>query len=311
MNLSDPQLGDPEWVEDHQNRKILEHTVSELIKRAKPDLITISGDLAWAGYDHAYIMLAKLLEQYQIPWAPIWGNHDNQNGPEHIEKIVTEYLTFPHCIYEKGDPALGNGNYVICIQENEKTVEAVFMMDSHDREPYVDENGNTSDAWAKLIPQQLVWYKEQVAAVKAQGCTSSTLILHIPIYEYRKVAPIAYKNGIDLCALTVEDTEGTACWNVGYEDSVGVQHENVSSFPADDGVFAAIKESGITQRVIAGHDHVNNWIVKHDGVQLIFALKAGPGCYWEPKLNGGTILKINRNGVYDVFHEYVDITHLL
>ena len=72
LNLTDPQLGDPEWAEGCYDRKVLEYTVAQLIQRVKPDLITISGDLAWAGYTVAYENLAELLESYQIPWAPVW-----------------------------------------------------------------------------------------------------------------------------------------------------------------------------------------------------------------------------------------------
>ena len=118
LNLTDPQLGDPEWEDGHQNRKILEYTVEQLVERIKPDLITVSGDLAWAGYVRAYEMFAELLEKFQIPWTMVWGNHDNQNGAECIERIVEKYVQCPHCIYERGDSALGNGNYVIGVEEN-------------------------------------------------------------------------------------------------------------------------------------------------------------------------------------------------
>ena len=36
-----------------------------------------------------------------------------------------------------------------------------------------------------------------------------------------------------------------------------------------------------------------------------FKLKTGSGCYWDSALNGGTVLKVNKNGVYEVYHEYV------
>ena len=311
LNLTDVQLDNNEWVEGHLHREIVEYTVKELIKRTNPNLITVSGDLAWAGCDGAYAMLAGFLEQFEIPWAPIWGNHDNQNGAEFVDKIATSYLTKAHCIYEKGDPSLGNGNYVIGIEENGKPVEAILMMDSHDKAAYVDENGEEKQAWAKLIPEQIEWYKQQIDMVKTLGYKDSTLILHIPIYAYRLASQAAYKDVATLKDITVEQADGAECWQEGYTDSVGVQHEDISSYPQDDGVFAAIKEKGITRHVVAGHDHVNNWMIRYDGVKMIFALKTGPGCYWDSCLNGGTVLKIDNSGVYETKHEYVDISHLL
>ena len=311
LNITDPQLGDPEWEDGHINRQILEYTIRTLIERAKPDLITVSGDLAWAGYNHAYTMLADYLESFQIPWAPIWGNHDNQNGADYIDEIATRYLTYPHCVYEKGAPALGNGNYVIRIEENGKLVEAILMMDSHDKADYTDEKGEVRQEWAKLTPAQMEWYKAQSAALKAEGCKDATLILHIPIYAYRTASLAAFKEGVTLNEVTLEQSKEGACWKDGYKNSVGVQHESISSYPADDGVFTLLKKDGLVKHILAGHDHVNNWIIPYEGITMIFALKTGAGCYWEPALNGGTVFKINQDGVYSVQHEYVDISHLI
>ncbi len=312
LNLTDPQLGSPEWVEGHLNRNILEYTVTELMKRAQPDLITISGDLAWAGDEQAYKQLGELLESFQTPWAFVWGNHDNQNGAEAVDKIASYYLTLPHCIYEKGDPALGNGNYVIAIEENGKIVEALIMMDSHNRDVFVEADGTKKTGWAKLIPEQLDWYRAQIKSLKEKGCKDSTLILHIPIYAYYKACVAAYKADVANGDFTMNPNDTKNCWNKGYENSVGVMHESISCYPfADDGVFEVIKEEGLTKYILAGHDHVNNWIITYDDVKLIYGLKTGAGCYWEPLLNGGTILKINQNGVYEVFHEFVDVSHIV
>lgn len=310
LNLTDPQLGDPEWAEGCYDRKVLEYTVAQLIQRVKPDLITISGDLAWAGYTVAYENLAELLENYQIPWAPVWGNHDNQGGAEIIDRIATRYLAYPHCVYEKGNPSMGNGNYLIGIEEDGKIVETLVMMDSHDRQPYTDSEGNTRDVYCKLTAEQLDWYRVQIRGVKEMGCRSATMILHIPIYAYTLASKSAYKDNIVLTEVTLAESKGKACWKEGYEDSVGVQYENISCYPEDDGVFAVIQEEGLTKRIIAGHDHVCNWIIRYEGVQFIYGLKTGAGCYWDIRLNGGTVLKVGDEGVYEVKHEYVDVSHI-
>ena len=310
LNLTDPQLDDNEWGEGHKHREILEHTVRTLINKVKPDLITVSGDFAWAGYIYAYDALANFLESFQIPWAVVWGNHDNQNGPQFIEDTLNRFQKLPHFVYEKGDSTLGNGNYVIAIEENGTPVEAVFMMDTHNQDTYVDENGNERKEWSKLIPEQVAWYKKQATELKAKGYQDSSVIVHIPIYAYRLAAQAAFKEGLDLKSVTIEQANGTECWQDGYTDSVGVQHEPISAPPVDEGMFTAIKEVGTTKHVIAGHDHVNNWTISYEGVKLIFGVKLGAGCYWEPALNGGTIIKINKNGVYAIEHEYVDVTHI-
>ena len=96
LNLSDPQLSNKEWGEGEKARSILEYTVKELMERVKPDLVTVSGDIAWAGADHSYDMFAAMLERYGVPWAPVWGNHDEQGGLEltdAVAAVLTDELT--------------------------------------------------------------------------------------------------------------------------------------------------------------------------------------------------------------------------
>ena len=291
LNLSDPQLGDGEWAEGHPNRRILEGTVKELVKRVKPDFITVSGDLAWAGNDAAYDALADLLDSAGVPWAPMWGNHDNQGGADYIESVVKRYLTHPLCLYERGPAELGNGNFVIRVEEEGVPVEGILVMDSHDRAPYVNEKGEESSEWAKLWPEQIDWYREQISLLEADGCHDTALLMHIPIYAYREAHAAAEKAGIDPSSVTREEADGPDVWNPGYEDSFGVRHEGICSYPADEGMFDAVLELGSTKTLLAGHDHVNNTVIRYKGVYFVYSLKAGPGCYWDPKLNGGTVFR--------------------
>ena len=310
LNLTDTQLANCEWEDGHINRRILEYTVTELVDRLQPDLITLSGDLAWAGHAEAYDKLAAFLDGFGIPWSPVWGNHDNQEGPEHIAGVVERFSKCKNFCYESGDPAIGNGNYVICIEEEGRVVSAIVMMDSHDREPHTNAAGETWNQWARLTKPQLAWYTRQMEGLKEQGCQDVSVIMHIPIYAYRLATKAAYKATVDHEKLTLEESLGVDCWNEGYTGSIGVQYEGIGSYPEDDGALEVFQNSGITKRILSGHDHVNNWIIRYEGIQMVYTLKTGPGCYWRPSLNGGTVLKIGEKGVYDVVHEYVDASHI-
>lgn len=311
LNLTDTQLSDEEWADGHPNRNILEHTIAQLVERVQPQLITLSGDLAWANHEYSYEMLAKYIDGFGIPWAPVWGNHDNQGGAEAVDRIVEKYLTYENCVYEKGEPAYGNGNYVIMIEENAVPVAALLMLDSHDRETFIDENGEEQTAWAKLTEPQIEWLGAELARLKASGCRDVTVVMHIPIYAYRDASKAAYKEGVDLSNVTLQLATGPDVWNEGYTDSIGVQHEDICSYVHDDGVLEILKRSEIVHHVLCGHDHINNWKIPYEGIRLMYALKTGAGCYWNPLLNGGTVLKINHAGVYDVEDVFVDVSHLI
>ncbi|MBE6607857.1 MAG: hypothetical protein E7633_04830 [Ruminococcaceae bacterium] len=310
LNLTDPQLGVEEWAEDAQNRKILEYTIKELVKRTSPDLITVSGDLAWAGHDYAYDMLADFLDSFKIPWAPVWGNHDNQKGEEYIRSVAARYKEHPYCVYDDGPAELGNGNYLLKIKDQDNTVCALFMLDTHDREPYINDEGEEKSAWGKLRQNQIEWVENLCGELKNEGCSDALIIQHIPIYGFRLASAAAYKDTTDHKALTVAQSMGTECWNVGYEDSIGVQHEGVASYPADEGALDMLKRAGLVSHIVVGHDHINNWMIRYEGIKMIYALKTGAGCYWEANLNGGTVLKIGNNGITEVYHEYVDTTDI-
>ena len=311
LNLSDPQLSNGEWAEGHKARAILEYTIKELMERVKPDLVTVSGDIAWAGDDYGYDMFAATMESYGVPWAPVWGNHDNQKGPEVVGAVADRYMACPHCLYEKGDPVLGNGNYVILIEENERPVEALVMVDSNDRDPYPDGKGGTKLVWAKLTDVQAKWYPELMKELKAMGVSDVTAIMHIPIYAYHYAADAAYKAGLDRLAITPEEADGDSCWNEGYPDSFGVQYENIESYPEDEGMLDVIRAEGLTKHIVSGHDHKNNFVIHHEGLTYVYGLKAGCGCYWNPILNGGTVLTVGSEGVKKVHHEYVDVSEFL
>lgn len=305
LNLSDPQLGAAEWDESAPQRKLLVDTVNELVSRVRPDLITVSGDLAWAGSDVSYGSIGKFLESFGIPWTVVWGNHDNQKGPEWVEHVVQMYTEHAHFIYERGDEKLGNGNFVIGIEEDGKIVEGLIMMDSHDRMPYTYPDGTVKNEWAKLIPEQITWYSERVNELKALGCNDTTVILHIPIYAYLPAFGEAFDNRFDPMQVSVEESAAGVCWNDGYKDSYGVKWDPISVYPEDEGMFDEIKKLGSTKTVLCGHDHKNNYVINYKGVRLAFSLKAGAGCYWHGKLNGGTVLQIDDSGVKAIVHEYV------
>lgn len=315
--LADPQLHGYEWEPTAYTRPILIHTVDTLIGRNKPDLILVAGDMSYAGYegcDQAHDNFADLMESYGIPWAFVWGNHDDQGGPDFVRRTAERYLQRPHCLFEAGDARMGCGNYVIAIEEDDRIVSAFLMMDSHDCcfdvKPYIDENGVECVYDSSLNALQRVWYQEQIAALRSMGCTDASLLMHIPFFAFHEAYRAAYKDPSDeaLSALAVSETfAGAPCWNPEYADSFGAKHEGISTYGHEDGIFDLIRETGMTKHVFVGHDHVNNWSISYKGIRLTYITKCGMGNFPEPQFNGGTVVRIGSDGIRSVEHDYVDI----
>lgn len=311
LNLSDTQMSFEEFKKGHKYREILDHTVGTLIERAKPDLITISGDLCREHDDAAYVAFADYFDALSIPWAPIFGNHDNMSPPEKLNAFVDDFLSRNNCVYEKGAPELGNGNFVIKINEGERTVSAIIMIDAHEVYPYTDVDGSTKLSYETLRPNQIEWYREQIAILKDEGCTDSAMILHTPLFAYRDAIGKAYRQGVDRVSMTWEESLCENVWNEGYKSSVGLCREELCAPVFDDGVFEVLKELGHTKLVIAGHDHKNNCIIDYNGITLAYGTKTGLGCYYDADINGGTIIEIGENGIESVYQEMVDIVDMV
>lgn len=311
LNLTDPQLKSEEWDKDHPTGNIFRKTVETLIERVSPDLITLSGDLSYADAFASYQKFADYFDSFKIPWTCCFGNHDNQDGDEAVQRIIDEYMKHEFFVFETCDASLGNSNVAILIEKNGKNAEGILLMDTHDRVPYKENSCGINQAWGNLTPEQLDWYEAQVLQLREMGCNDTTLITHIPIHAYLLAAEAAFKRPEPDKTIKLADTYGPVIWNSGYEDSYGVLHEPISAYPEDEGAFARICKLGSTKNIVCGHNHVNNWVVKYRGVRFIFGTKTGCGSYWEPEINGGTVLTINENGVTNVHHEYVDVSEFL
>lgn len=311
LNLSDTQLSFEEFRKGHKYREILDYTVGTLIDRVHPDLITISGDLCCEHDDAAYVAFADYFDALSIPWAPIFGNHDNMSPPEKLNVFADDFLSRRSCVFEKGDPELGIGNYVIKICENERVLSALIMIDAHEVYPYTDKDGTEKLSYETLWPNQMEWYREQIKALKSEGCSDSAMILHTPIFAYRDAVKKAYKKDVDKVGMKWGESLSADVWNESYEDSVGVCREIPCAPVFDDGVFELLKEQAHTKLVVAGHDHKNNFIIDHNGIKLVYATKTGAGCYYDADINGGTVIEIGKNGIKKVYQEMVDILNLV
>ena len=320
LNLTDPQLNDCHWDPtdpgyDH-SFAVLDRTVRTLIDRVKPDLITVTGDISMTDQTKAYPAFADYIDAFGIPWCVVWGNHDQQDVVERIDfvyKILPYYRSRKHFFHEDGDPAMGNGNYIIAICKDGKPVHALFMFDSHNCVWLPDENGVKHFYYDKLNETQIQWYKAQASALKADGCVHTSMLMHIPMHAYQDAVDAAFKPGIDTTKITLEESYGTECWNPGYEESFGVKYEPgpIAGYPYDDGVFDAILEVGTTENVISGHVHTDNFVIPYKGVRMAFGTKTGRVHPFRYPLNGGTVITIHADGHSDLRHEYVEIKDLL
>jgi len=307
LNLTDIHLNCEEWAAGHPKSLSFAGTAKALVERVHPDLITVSGDI-WGKGDaiQTYTVFADFMDSLQIPWAVVWGNHDNE-APKEVQNAASDL--FAHSkfgLFEKGDPELGCGNYVIAIREGTQTVEGILMMDTHCKHYIPKEDGSSQLVWDSLTDLQLQWYREQIDTLKALGCNDTSLILHIPIYGYRSAANAALKDGLST-RMDPAEPDHSHRWNEDFADSFGLMDDNIASPLFEDGVQACLEELGSTRHILCGHCHTNSTVIRYHGIRHMFSTKTGTGGYGIPDFNGGTCLRITSHGVTEVWHEHVDI----
>ena len=85
----------------------------------------------------------------------------------------------------------------------------------------------------------------------------------------------------------------------------GEMHESIGCSEFNSGMFDVIKELGTTQAVIVGHDHINDFCAKYDGIYLVYAQCDGYNTYtmgsnfgWDEKdwMQGVTMIDIDKDG---------------
>lgn len=292
LNLADVQLTDDELYGEIGDRS--NAMIARLIDEQKPDLITLTGDNAWATM--AYMELVDYIDSFGIPWAPVMGNHDGQ-GCVSEEWCARLFMDAENCLFEFGPEDMGYGNYIINITENDEIIHTLFMMDTHDNKNYKFDDGTVSKEYDHFWPMQLRWYKWAVNGIadEAGKVVESTVFMHIPVYEYRTAWAEAWD----------EETESYVGEYAA--TSFGKNSEPVCSAPVNNGFFSLCKELGSTKNMIVGHDHVNSSSIVYDGIRLTYGLKLGEGCYYEDGMTGGTTLTINSQGNVTTEHHYLDI----
>lgn len=291
LNLADIQLKDDLLYEDRgeQTAKMID----DLVRETNPDLITLTGDNAWGTV--AYIKLVEQIDAYDIPWAPVMGNHDGQCC---INEFWAAHLLFKaeNCLFEFGPENMGYGNYIINITENGEIIHTLFMVDTHNNADFILEDGSTVSGYDHLWNNQIEWYKWAVNGIsEVSGKTvESSIFMHIPVFEY-KDAWNKYYGSLETGTLAPEVAP----------EAIGVCGENVSCSPVNNGFFSVCKELGSTKNIFVGHDHANNFQIYYDGIRLNYTLKTGYGAYYTDGLVGGTVITIGSDGAAYAEHCYL------
>ena len=246
------------------NNKTLQMFINQ-IRDEKPDLVILTGDCIQSKYQQfEAIHFAQMMEKLGVYWVYVFGNHEAREEKEFHKYLIFKSLSdYPHCLSKFGDPKLfGYGNFIVNVMNSETELKQslVFMDSGRDIIPeYMERDGVPAEmekGYDYIKPDQINWYTEEMTALKEKyGKCPNLLYMHIPIKEYEEVFTL--------------NEEGRYVPTGKAEILYGRMHESVGSSPFNSGLFEAMKKNG-AQGIFCGHDHVNDWAAKYEGIWLVY-----------------------------------------
>ena len=270
------------------------------VEAEKPDLILFTGDVVLTDHQQVdCIQFGRFMEKMGIYWAYVFGNHEARAEKEYHKYLMLKNLTsFPHCLSKFGDPSLfGYGNFFINILSSETSIQqSIVMLDSGRNTSPTHNVENDAPAELKcydfLKKGQIEWYKNNIINLeKEYGKFKSIMMMHIALCEYQEVMELDEN----------ENYVPTGKAEILY----GGMYESIGCSEFNSGMFKAIKELDSTQAVVVGHDHINDFCAKYDGVYLVYAQCGGYNTYtmgsnfgWDEKdwMQGVTMIDVAEDG---------------
>ncbi len=243
--------------------------LSRLIKKVRPDLITVLGDTVCTPKNDVQLeKFSGFMDKFCIPWAPVFGNHDEE-GRADKAKLCDIFLKSGYCVFDYGPKDLHEaGNYAVTINRNGKPKYTLYFLDSG---ATVDSDGNKhADG---IIQNQIDWYNWVGDGIKKTNNSRipSMAFFHIPLKQY----------------------EGLTEFEIG-EDAEKAHIRN-----SDFGFFNTFKQSGGTH-IFAGHYHNSNFVSSFKGVKLCYVQKSSYNCYFKFQMTGGTLITIQNDNTVNL-----------
>lgn len=254
--------------------------IDAVLKHEDPvDLIVLGGDQLTANdcrYNATayYQQLGEFLMPYNIPWALVFGNHDDMwfqyQGKDyppakHSRQDLLEVdRSFPLSLTKSGPQTIdGTSNYVLDIhlprREQQRQHQPKYPMDDHDEfaiSPTIAAQVYFLDSGGGSIPEQVS--DSQVSWFRQRSSEST-----VPAMAFQHIPTVAHNF-----------VENGSCQ--------GFHGDGVAPIGYDGGILDAMEESGRFYFLAVGHNHGNDYCCPYGAnasLHLCFGRHSGYGGY--------------------------------
>ncbi len=311
----EPEMDDDENREIPQSRDIETiNVIEKLVEKTNPDLVVFGGDNIsgyWEEFTYSFVQstirrITEPIRRRNIPLCIVFGNHDGEEG-FHTEIQMLMYGEYANCRSNLNDADVyGCGNCCVTIKSSDgaKDAFAIWLMDSNDYQR--KEDGGL--AYDCVHADQIEWYESKAAQLReANGGEPLPAILfqHIPVQQE-----------LDGFETVTKDDDYTFerdgnYYKFGHEILEGRIRE-VPCPPYTENShreqFESWKKTGDIIAAFFGHDHVNDFRINVDGIDLYQTLGAGYFTYGLER--GGRLIILDENNPKNIETKSIEIERI-
>ena len=309
LHLADPQMIDAgqsrspyllgerqkiNWTADKFEEQCFGY-IRETVRATDPDLIIIAGDLVYGRFDDngsALSAFAEFMGTLGVPWAPVFGNHDNESEIG-VDWQCSLLENAKNCLFKQGT-LTGNCNYSVGIVQGGELKRIFYMLDNNcctDASEASRVNGHSKLTY-NIMPDQMEWIESSLArAREVYPNTKASFVFHLAFNAvYVAMERYGLKVG-DVADLHINSHPNKCEGEFGYIGGrVGVT-ANIDT----DGVFwKKVKELGVDS-IFMGHEHSNSSSIVYEGVRLQYAQKSSTYDGYNNLMGDGSITYADYN----------------
>ncbi|MBR3869866.1 MAG: metallophosphoesterase family protein [Clostridia bacterium] len=279
--------------------------MNEALDKYQPDLVVYLGDNSTAmGDENEHKTIESITEpcvSRNVPYAIVFGNHDGER--ETSRETLLDYFQEFGCLTTDADPDIygcGNSNLTILSSDGKKTAFNLWFIDSNAYHPDPEVGG-----YDYVREDQIQWYKDTADALKAENggkVVPSMLFQHIIMPEaYEAIYPrLPFKIGKDYTI------DGTTYFPVPFFNRhAGIILEPCSPPFVNGGQWDALVETGDVIATFFGHDHVNDFIATHEGIDIVNVPTVGYQAYSDAISRGAGLITLDEKDLSDYEYEMI------
>ena len=254
------------WATERMKERCFDY-ITEIVTALNPDLIIMTGDLVYGEFDDSgttFTSFVSFMDSFRIPWAPIFGNHDNESA-KGVDWQCDQFSNASYCLFDQ-KTLTGNGNYSVGIVQGGILKRIFYMLDSNacgGASAASRENGHTKRILG-FAEDQIAWYTQSVQRVKqVYPDVKISFAYHVQQAVFADAfAQYGVTQSTEKPHIYIDFLPQKRDGDFGY---IGAPLK--SPWDKDRAVWNGMKALGVDS-VFVGHEHLNSASIVYEGVRL-------------------------------------------